>query len=144
MHASVHAQSLSRVWLICNPVDCSLPGSSVHGIFPGKNIVVGCHSLLQGIFPTQGSNSCILHLLRWPMDFYQLVPPGKPLLSLVAPFLIHTISVFSDLLVGLWGWGKTLAMENTRLTSFLALGCVFTLTKLVYTRFWKIITLQTK
>ena len=112
------------------PKDCSLPGSSVHGIFPGKNIVVGCHSLLQGIFPTQGSNSCLLHLLRWPMDFYQLVPPGKPLLSLVAPFLIHTISVFSDLLAGLWGWGKTLAMENTRLTSFLALGCVFTLTQI--------------
>ena len=46
------------------PKDCSLSGSSVHGIFPGKNIVVGCHSLLQGIFPTQGSNSCLLHLLR--------------------------------------------------------------------------------
>ena len=23
---------------------------------PGKNIGVGCHALLQGIFPTQGSN----------------------------------------------------------------------------------------
>ena len=31
-------------------------GSSVHGDSPGKNIGVGCHSLLQGIFPTQGSN----------------------------------------------------------------------------------------
>ena len=41
---------------LCNPMDCSLPGSSVHGDFPGKNIGVGCHALLQGIFPTQGSN----------------------------------------------------------------------------------------
>ena len=35
--------------------------SSVHGDFPGKNTGVGCHFLLQGIFPTQGSNrvTCI-------------------------------------------------------------------------------------
>jgi len=37
-------------------MDCSLPGSSVHGDSPGKNTGVGCHALLQGIFPTQGSN----------------------------------------------------------------------------------------
>ena len=30
--------------------------------FPGKNSRVGCHALLQGIFPTQGSNSCLLGL----------------------------------------------------------------------------------
>ena len=41
---------------LCNPMDYSLPGSSVHGESPGKNTGVGCHSLLQGIFPTQGSN----------------------------------------------------------------------------------------
>ena len=35
------------------PVDCSLPGSSVHGDSPGKNIGVDCHFLLQGIFLTQ-------------------------------------------------------------------------------------------
>ena len=40
---------------LCDPMDCSLPGSSVHGIFPGKNSEVTCHFLLQGIFPTQGS-----------------------------------------------------------------------------------------
>ena len=28
---------------------------------PGKNTGVGCHFLLQGIFPTQGLNSCLLH-----------------------------------------------------------------------------------
>ena len=41
---------------LSNPMDCSLPGSSVHGDSPGKNTGVGCHALLQGIFPTQGSN----------------------------------------------------------------------------------------
>ena len=42
-------------WLnptLCNTVDCSLPGSSVHGDSPGKNSGVGCHALLQRIFTT--------------------------------------------------------------------------------------------
>ena len=37
-------------------MDCSPACSSVHGDSPGKNTGVGCHSLLQGIFPTQGLN----------------------------------------------------------------------------------------
>ena len=36
--------------------------------FPGKNTRVGCHFLLQGIFPTQGLNPCLLHLLLWQAD----------------------------------------------------------------------------
>ena len=32
--------------------------------FAGKNTGVGCHFLLQGIFPTQGSNPCLLHWQR--------------------------------------------------------------------------------
>ena len=39
---------------LCHLMDCSLPGSSVHGDSPGKNNVVGCHDLLQAIFLTQG------------------------------------------------------------------------------------------
>ena len=35
---------------------CTLPGSSVHSLSPGKNTGVGCHSHLHGIFVTQGSN----------------------------------------------------------------------------------------
>ena len=46
---------------LCDHVNCSPPGSSVHGDSPGENAGVDCHALLQGIFPTQGSNpvSCI-------------------------------------------------------------------------------------
>ena len=40
---------------LCDTRDCSPPGSSVHGNTPGKNIGVGCHAFLQGIFPTQVS-----------------------------------------------------------------------------------------
>ena len=42
-------------------MDCSLPGSSVHGDSPSKSTGVGCHARLQGIFPTQGSNPVLLH-----------------------------------------------------------------------------------
>ena len=64
-----HAKLFQLCPTLCDPVDCSLPGSSVHEDSPGKNIGVGCHFLLQGIFPTQGSNPCLLHcrqiLYRW-------------------------------------------------------------------------------
>ena len=46
--------------------------------FPGENIGVGCHFLLQRIFPTQGSNSCLLRLLHWQVDSLTAAPPGKP------------------------------------------------------------------
>ena len=49
---------------LCYPMACSPLGSSVHGVSPAKNNGVGCHALLQGIFPTQGSNPhllCFLH-----------------------------------------------------------------------------------
>ena len=46
--------------ILCNPMDCNLPGSSVHGILQAR-ILVGCHALLQGIFPIQGSNPGLLN-----------------------------------------------------------------------------------
>ena len=48
-------QVLSRsiVSSSCDPMDCSLPGSSVHGGSPGKNSGVGCCFLLLG-FTEQG------------------------------------------------------------------------------------------
>ena len=49
---------------LCDPMDCSPPGSSVHGDSPGKSTGVGCHVFLQGIFPTQGSNPGLPHC-RW-------------------------------------------------------------------------------
>ena len=41
---------------------------------PGKNTGVGCHFLLQGIFPTQGSNP---GRLRWQADSLPLNPLGS-------------------------------------------------------------------
>ena len=45
---------------------------------PGKNTGVGCHSFLQRIFPTQGSNLHLLHLLLLEAGSLPLVSPGKP------------------------------------------------------------------
>ena len=60
-----HAKSLQLCPTLCNTMDDSPPGSSVHGIL---------HALLQGIFPTQGSNPCPLHLLHWQLGSLPLEP----------------------------------------------------------------------
>ena len=74
------AKSLQLCPTLCDPVDCSPRGSSVHGIYPGKNTGVGCHSLLQGVFPTQGLNSPLLCLLHWQAASLTPARPGKPML----------------------------------------------------------------
>ena len=56
------------------PMDCSPPGSSI----PGKNIGVGCHTLLQGIFLTQGLNLSLLCLVHWQAGSLPLMPPRQP------------------------------------------------------------------
>ena len=60
---------------LCNPIDCSLPGSSDHGDSPGKNTGVSCHACLQGIFLTQELNQGLLHCRQIP---YQLSNQGSP------------------------------------------------------------------
>ena len=51
---------------LCSPVDCSPPARVLcPWDSPGKKTRVGCPALLQGIFPTQGSNSHLLRLLPW-------------------------------------------------------------------------------
>ena len=60
---------------VCDPMDCSLPGSSVHGILQAKNTGVGCHSHLQGDLPDPGVKP------RSPLlqaDSLSSKPLGKP------------------------------------------------------------------
>ena len=63
----MRAKSLWSYLILCNPMDCSLPGSPVHGDSTGKNTEMGCHALLQGTSLTQGLNLCLLHLLPCQM-----------------------------------------------------------------------------
>ena len=46
---------------LCDPMDCGLQGSSIHGILRARMLDVGSHSLLQGIFSNQGLNLGLLH-----------------------------------------------------------------------------------
>ena len=55
-------------------MDCSPPGSSVHGDSPGENTGVGCHALLQGIFPTQGFDPGLPHCRQ---SLYHLSDQGS-------------------------------------------------------------------
>ena len=62
---------------LCDLMTYSMQGSSVHGIFPGKHTGVSCHFLLQGIFPTQGSNPHLLWLLHRQGDSLLLSHQGS-------------------------------------------------------------------
>jgi len=67
----LHAQWLQSCLTLCNPMDCNPSGSLCRWDSPGKNIRVGCHALLQGIFPTQRLNLCLLHCrqILYPLSY---------------------------------------------------------------------------
>ena len=67
--------SLQLCLTLCDPMDCSPPGSSVYGDSPGKNTGVGCHALLQRIFWTQGLNPRLFYLLHWQAGSLPLALP---------------------------------------------------------------------
>ena len=54
----IHAQSCPT---LCDLMDCSCPGFSVHGIILARTLEWGCYFLLQGIFPNQVLNPGLLH-----------------------------------------------------------------------------------
>ena len=63
--------------------------------FPGKNTGVGCHFLLQGIFPTQGSSPSLLH---WQVNFFTTEPPGSsifPFTRQKIPWEIHVFIIMT-------------------------------------------------
>ena len=87
---------------LCDPVDCSLPGSSVHGILQARILDWVAISFSRGIFPTQGSNLCLFRLLHWQLSSLPLVPPGKP--PTVGYFSIfHCLVDSSKMSLGVYG-----------------------------------------
>ena len=94
----MHAQSCLT---LCDPMDCSPPGSSVYGISQTRILEWVAISHLQGIFLTQGSNPCLWHLLRWQADSLPLCHLGDP----------HSISRWhlSDLL-----WHEVRGRDNLK------------------------------
>ena len=90
---------------LCDLMDCSPPGSSVHGYSPGKNTGVNCHAFLQGIFPTQRLNPGVPHC-RW--NLHHLSHQGSP------------ISYTKQLEIIIWsvteGWSHKYSFENCQQT----------------------------
>ena len=93
------ALSCSTLWDL---MDCSLPGSSVHGDSPGKNTAVGghAHALFHGIFPTQRSNPGLPHCM-WIL--YHLSHQGSPHVNFIDPlFLTVTLKISIIKSINLW------------------------------------------
>ena len=58
--------------ILCDPMDCSLPGSSIHGNFPGKSTGVVCHFLLQGSLHLCNCEMCALCPGTAPYSVFRL------------------------------------------------------------------------
>ena len=67
--------------------------------FQGKNTGMGCHFLLQGIFPTQGSNLCFLHLLYCQADPLPLHYLESPILHYIKCKWIFFLTLKSGFLL---------------------------------------------
>ena len=73
-----HVQLFVTHWTVVHQAPLSME-------FSKKNPGMGSHSLLQGIFPTQGSILCLLRLLHWQMDSFPLCHLGSPKQIIPAP-----------------------------------------------------------
>ena len=92
---------------LCHPMDSSPPGSSAHGIIPGKNTGANCHFLLPGSLP--GSNPPLLCLLYCRRILYPLSHQGS----------LHDLTI--DILNYFFQTNKFRNVERDRFFSILCL-----------------------
>ena len=79
MYMCLHAKSLQLCPILYDPVDCSLPGSSVHGILQARILEWVAMPSSRGIFPNQGLNPHLLCLLHWQVGSSPPAPHRKPI-----------------------------------------------------------------
>ena len=122
----VCAKSLQLCLTLCDPMDCTPPGSSVHGDSPGKNTGVDCHALLQGDLPDLGilPESLVFHCVQFssvtqscptlrshglqlpcPSPSPQVCSNSCPSSQRWHPTLSHPLSL-------LWLWGYKYLLET--------------------------------
>ena len=65
--ACMHAKSLQSCPTLCSSMDCSLPGSSIHGVFHAR-ILEWVAFPSPGALPNPGTNLHLLFLLHWQAD----------------------------------------------------------------------------
>ena len=69
----MHTKTLQLFLTLCDPMDCSLPGSSVHGILQA---IMGSPCPPPGDLPWPRDGICVSCLLRWQANSLPLAPPG--------------------------------------------------------------------
>ena len=84
VHACLHAKSLEVCLTRCDPMDCSPPGSSVHGILQARILEWVAVPSSRGSSQPRESNPCLLGFLHWQVDSLPLAPPD----SLIHPLLV--------------------------------------------------------
>ena len=77
---------------LCDPMDCSLPGSSVHGILQERTLEWAAISFSAHL-PTQGQDLCLFCLLYWQAVSFPLAPPGKSCYLLFSNKLLCLLSM---------------------------------------------------
>ena len=98
---------------LCDPMDCSPPGTSVHGIFEAR-ILQWVAISYQGLFPIQGLKLHLLHLLYWQAD-------SLPLCHLESPgFKLYKIDFFIEYIY-IWHTDSSVDKESTCNTGDLGL-----------------------
>ena len=104
--------------ILCDPLDCSPPDSSLHADSPGKNTEVGCHALLQGSSQLR-DQTCISCIAG---RFLLAEPPGKPKIQILLPSKgINTSEFETDIISGCGVKAKALNW-NQKILIFLLLN----------------------
>ena len=119
---------------LCDPMDCSPPGTVLEDS-PGKRTGVDCHSLLQGIFPTQGSNPGLLHTRQILYQLSYEGSPHSPWPQMDWEFWTFLGRMLYSLLYWVWLW---FAMAASLVLKNMVVICFFK--KIFF--YWTIIALQ--
>ena len=76
--SDLRARSVSQLCPMCDPTDCSPPGSSVRGILQARRLEWFTLPSSRGSSPPRDRTHSLLRLLHWQAGSFLLVPPGKP------------------------------------------------------------------
>ena len=77
IYICVRAKSLQLCLTLCNTMDRGPPGSPGHGVFQARTVKWVAIPSSRGIFPTQGPNPHLPHLLHWQAGSLSLGPLGS-------------------------------------------------------------------
>ena len=91
-HISKHVKVTHSCLTLCDPMDCSPPGSSVHGILQARILDWGASPFSRDllILGDQGSNPSLLH---YRQDFYHLCHQGSPQNTYIPCFIVLCFTV---------------------------------------------------